>query len=79
MFMNEICHSEFIIEMCHSVQADYAVLDAFIPNVPTYRADRSIILFDADIHDLQRLAMLCRGDRCRHRLFLIWLEKISGR
>lgn len=62
-----------------SVQANYAVLDAFVPNVSTHRADRPVLLLDANLHDVQCLAVLRRSSRCCYRLLPVWLEKVSDR
>lgn len=59
------------------MQADYDVLDACISNVSTHHTDRPVLLFDAHLHDLQCLAVLCRGIGCCHRLLPVRLEKIS--
>lgn len=61
------------------MQANYAVLDACVSNVSAYRADSTILLFDANLHDLQCLAVLRCGIGCRHRLLPVWLEKIGDR
>lgn len=58
------------------MQADYDVLDAFIPNSSAHSADRAVVFSDADIHDLQRLAVLRRRTGSCHRLLPVWLEKI---
>lgn len=62
-----------------SVQANYAVLDAFIPNISAHRADHPVVLLDANLHDIQCLAVLCCSNRCCYRLLSIWLEKVSDR
>lgn len=61
------------------MQADYDVLDAFVSNVSTHHTDRPILLFNANLHDLQCLAVLRRGIGCRRRLLPVRLEKISNR
>lgn len=61
------------------MQADHAVVDAFLSNASTYRANSSVLFLDVDLHDVQCLAMLRRGVGCRHRLFSIRVEKVSNR
>lgn len=61
------------------MQADYDVLDAFVSNISTHHTDRPVLLFDANLHDLQCLVVLRRGIGCRHWLLPVRLEKISDR
>lgn len=61
------------------MQANYDVLDAFVSNISTHHTDRPVLLFDANLHDLQCLAVLRRGIGCRCWLLPVRLEKISDR
>lgn len=54
-------------------------MDAFISNASAHRADRPVLLSDADLHDLQRLAVLCRGVGRRYRLLSVRMEEVSDR
>lgn len=61
------------------MQADHDVVDAFVSNTSTHRADSPVLLPDVDLHDVQRLAMLRRSAGCRYRLLPIRLEKVRDR
>ena len=60
-------------------QANDVFLDACISNFSAHRADHPLVLFDAHLHDLQRVAMSRRGVWRCNWLFSFWLEKICGR
>lgn len=54
-------------------------MDALISNASAHCADCPVLLSDVDLHDLQRLAMLCGGVGCCHWLLSVRMEEVSDR
>lgn len=54
-------------------------MDACLSNVPTHRADHSVVLPYAHLHDVQRVAVLRGGSGRSNRLLPLWLEKVRCR
>lgn len=58
-------------------QTHDAVGDAPVPDVPAHRPGDAELPADADLHDVQHVAVSGRGARCRPRVLPVWLEKVG--
>lgn len=60
-------------------QAHDALDDAPVPDVPTYPPGDPELPVDADLHDLQHVAVRGRRAGCCPRVFPVRLEKVGNR
>lgn len=60
-------------------QANYVQLDALLPNGPPHSPNDSLVLFDVDLHDVQRMVVHSCSGGGGSRVFFIRVEKIGYR
>lgn len=62
-----------------SQQAHHVLDDAHLPNGAAHPAGHHLVSADADLYDVQRLAVSGRRDWRRRRILYVWLEKVRDR
>ncbi|KAL2737542.1 high affinity copper uptake protein 1 isoform X1 [Vespula maculifrons] len=60
-------------------EAHNAVMDALFPNVPAYHTSHPFLLFNADLHDIQHLALFRSSFWCYPWLLPFRMEEICNR
>lgn len=71
-------HKLYIYKYYFNVQAHNAVMDALLPNVPAYHTSHPFLLFNADLHDIQHLALFRSSFGCYPWLLPFRMEEICN-